>query len=84
MIKLAFVLVSSLLLSGCATISTLAIVGAGAAVVGASANVYRATKRDRVIIVDQSGRPLGQYDPQQQRRGTGDYPSKRPDGSRWP
>ena len=82
MIKLAFILAASLLLSGCATMSTLAIVGAGAAVVSASANVFRATKRDRVIIVDQSGRPIGQYYPQQQRRGTGGYPTMRTDGSR--
>ena len=63
MVKIAFVLATSLLLSGCATLGTLAVIGAGAAVVGASANVYRATKRDRVIIVDQAGRPVGRYYP---------------------
>jgi hypothetical protein len=84
MIRIAFILAASLLLSGCATLGTIAVIGAGAAVVGASANVYRASKGDRMIIVDQAGRPLGQYYPPQQRRGTGNYPARRPDGSRWP
>jgi len=67
MIRLTFVLAASLLLSGCATLGTVAIIGASAAVVSASANVFRAGRRDRMIIVDQSGRPIGQYYPQRRR-----------------